>query len=63
MKPCIICVRFPLLFELTSLTVRDLDESELLAGMPVGIQLVARRHEEEALLAMGEILDGALRSL
>ena len=31
--------------------------------MPVGIQLVAQRHEEEALLAIGEILDDALKDV
>lgn len=38
-----------------------LDDPELLSGMPVGVQLVGRTHQEEALLAIGEIVDSALK--
>ncbi|KAH8102635.1 general amidase [Cristinia sonorae] len=38
-------------------------DAERFAGMPVGLQLVGQRHEEEAVLAMGAILDDALKSL
>lgn len=31
--------------------------------MPVGLQLIGQRHEEEAVLAMGAILDEALKKL
>ncbi|THH34184.1 hypothetical protein EUX98_g66 [Antrodiella citrinella] len=35
----------------------------VMSGMPVGLQLVAQRNEEEALLAMGAIMDSALKKL
>ncbi|TCD71499.1 hypothetical protein EIP91_008880 [Steccherinum ochraceum] len=38
-------------------------DPELLAGLPVGLQVVGQRHEEEAILAMGAILDDALKQL
>lgn len=36
---------------------------ELFAGCPVGLQLIGRSHEEEAVIAMTEIVDNALKGL
>lgn len=46
----------PLEFSLTSA-----DNAELVHGMPVGLQLVARRLEEEKLLAMTETVLKAIQ--
>lgn len=39
----------------------SLDDSGLFDGCPVGLQLIGRTQEEEAVIAMTEIVDRALR--
>ena len=38
-----------------------LDDPELFHGLPIGLQLVGRTLEEEAVIAMTEIVDRALK--
>lgn len=38
------------------------DHPQLYANAPIGIQVVGRTLEEEAVLAMGEIVDAALKT-
>ncbi|EPQ60789.1 amidase [Gloeophyllum trabeum ATCC 11539] len=42
-------------------TLHKLYDPEIFKGVPVGIQLVTQPQEEEALLAMGQIVDDAIR--
>jgi len=44
-----------------ALTV-TLDDSKLFDGCPVGLQLIGQTQEEEAVIAMTEIVDEALRA-
>jgi amidase len=37
------------------------DSTDLFAGCPVGLQLIGRSQEEEAVIAMTEIVDKALK--
>lgn len=39
------------------------DDPEVFHGLPVGLQLVGRTLEEEAVIAMTEIVDRALKDL
>ena len=39
------------------------DDPELFHGLPIGLQLVGRTLEEEAVIAMAEIVDRALKDL
>ena len=38
------------------------DDPEIYDGAPVGLQLVARKHEEEKVWAIAKIVDAALRA-
>lgn len=38
------------------------DDPELFTGCPVGLQLIGRSQEEEAVIAMTEIVDEALKT-
>lgn len=38
------------------------DDPEAMAGLPVGLQIVGERNDEEALLAIGELVDRALKN-
>jgi amidase len=37
------------------------DSTDLFTGCPVGLQLIGRLQEEEAVIAMAEIVDDALK--
>ena len=39
------------------------DDPELFHNLPVGVQLIGRTQEEEGVIAMGEIVDNALKAL
>lgn len=39
------------------------DAPELFHGLPVGLQLIGRTQEEEAVIAMTEVVDKALKAL
>ena len=39
-----------------------IDDTELFHGLPIGLQLIGRTQEEEAVIAMTEVVDKALRS-
>lgn len=41
---------------------RFTDSTEMFSGCPVGLQLIGRSQEEEAVIAMTEIVDDALRA-
>ena len=38
------------------------DDAELFHGLPVGLQLIGRTQEEEAVIAMTEVVDKALQA-
>lgn len=42
--------------------IRAQDDPETYDGAPVGLQIVARKHEEEKVWAMARIVDAALNS-
>ena len=50
-------------FFLPLLTASLLDDPDTFKGAPVGLQLVGRTLEEEAVIAMTEIVDAALKEL
>ena len=39
------------------------DDPETYDGAPVGLQIVARQHEEEKVLAIAKIVDSALKGM
>ena len=39
------------------------DDPETYDGAPVGLQIVARKHEEEKVWAIAKIVDGALKTM
>lgn len=54
---------FSLLSERMAMSINDLefvDDPHLFVDAPVGLQLVGRTHEEEAVLSMTEVVDSAL---
>ena len=54
--------RIPLTyFSLAHLNCQD--DPEAYDGAPVGLQIVARKHEEEIVWAIGKIIDGALKTM
>jgi Asp-tRNA(Asn)/Glu-tRNA(Gln) amidotransferase A subunit family amidase len=46
----------------TTLTVEGSDDPEIYHGAPVGVQLVARKFEEEKILAIAGIVTSALET-
>jgi amidase len=59
MSLCTLCYTF----FLPLLTASLLDDPDTFKGAPVGLQLVGRTLEEEAVIAMTEIVDAALKEL
>ena len=43
--------------------INRLDDPETYHGAPVGLQIVARKHEEEKVWAIGKIVDCALKTI
>lgn len=67
-KLCTSCTSIPpvpyvslTLYRLFVLLLCLVDDPELFHGLPVGLQLVGRTLEEEAVIAMTEIVDKALK--
>lgn len=48
--------QWPILEELDVLELTELDSADSVHGMPVSLQLVGRRLEEEKLLAMTDVI-------
>jgi amidase len=46
---------------LAKLTLRVTDDAEKYDGAPVGLQIVARKYEEEKVWAIARIIDAILR--
>lgn len=58
---CKYCLRIHILTVFTHPTLLFSDDPHIFIDAPVGLQLVGRTHEEEAVLAMTEVVDTALK--
>lgn len=60
MRRSSIYVRWVMLFEVCA--YESVDSTDLFTGCPVGLQLIGGSQEEEAVIAMTEIVDGAVKA-
>lgn len=56
------CVRGVSISDELGRFIVHIDDAELFHGLPVGLQLIGRTQEEEAVIAMTEIVDKALKA-